>query len=88
MTRSLWKGPFINNAILKQVYKQKNQSISHNFIKIWSRSSIIFPSFVGLCFEVHNGKQFVLVVIKETMVGSKFGEFVLTRKLAKHKNKD
>lgn len=88
MTRSLWKGPFINNVILKQVYIQKNQSTVQNLIKIWSRSSIIFPSFVGLCFEVHNGKQFVLVVVKEVMIGAKFGEFVLTRKLAKHKNKD
>lgn len=88
MTRSLWKGPFINNSLLKQVYKNKNQVVQNQFIKIFEKNSIIFPSFVDVCFEVYNGKQFILVIVKEHMIGSKFGEFVFTRKLAKHKHKD
>lgn len=88
MVRSLWKGPFVNNTLLKHVYKQKNQIVRNQFIKIWSKNSLIFPSFVGICFEVYNGKQFILLVVKESMVGSKFGTFVFTRKLAKHKFKN
>jgi small subunit ribosomal protein S19 len=87
MTRSLWKGPFICNFILKQVYKQKNQTV-FKLIKVWSKNSMIFPSFVGLNFEVYNGKQFILLNVKENMIGAKFGEFISTKKLAKHKRKD
>lgn len=87
MTRSSWKGPFIDNSLLKKIYKQKNQN-TPNLIKIWSKSCVIFPSFVGFTFEVYNGKQFTLINVKEYMVGSKFGEFVFTRKLPKHKKKD
>lgn len=85
MTRSLWKGPFTSDSVLKQVYKNKNYKSSYDFIKVWSRNSVIFPSFIGLSFEVYNGKKFNLIVIKQNMVGSKFGEFVFTRKMAKHK---
>jgi small subunit ribosomal protein S19 len=81
MVRSLWKGPFIKNNILKQVYLKKDK----NYIKIWSRSSMIFPCFVGLTFEVYNGKGLVAFLVKKNMVGLKFGEFVLTRKITKHK---
>lgn len=86
MVRSLWKGPFIQDSILKHVVKSKQTTnISYRLIKIWSRNSIIFPSFVGLNFDVYNGKKFVSILIKKNMVGAKFGEFVLTRKAVKHK---
>lgn len=85
MTRSLWKGPFSNDRILKQVYKNRNHKNSYDFIKVWSRNSVIFPCFVGLSFEVYNGKKFSLILVKQNMVGFKFGEFVFTRKMAKHK---
>ena len=49
---------------------------------------MIFPSFVGFNFEVYNGKQFILLNVKENMIGAKFGEFISTKKLAKHKRKD
>nr|YP_009476631.1 ribosomal protein S19 [Chroomonas placoidea]AVM81124.1 ribosomal protein S19 [Chroomonas placoidea] len=83
MTRSIWKGPFTIDSILRQVYK--NQHNHSSFIKVWSRNSVIFPSFVGFSFEVYNGKKFSLIVVKQNMVGSKFGEFIFTRKMPKHK---
>lgn len=86
MSRSLWKGPFIENNVLrkvKRVEKIKNQS--YKLVRIWSRNSVIFPSFVGLNFEIYNGKKFVPLLIKKNMVGLKFGEFVPTRKAVKHK---
>lgn len=85
MTRSLWKGPFIKTTLLKQVYNQQKNKVSFQSIKVWSRNSVIFPSFVGIVFEVYNGKKFLVVLVKKSMVGLKFGEFVLTRKLTKHK---
>jgi small subunit ribosomal protein S19 len=83
MTRSLWKGPFLENFILKQL---NNVNSSHGkSIFIRSRNSIIFPSCVGLIFNVYNGKKFTSLVIKKNMVGLKFGEFVITRKLKNFK---
>ena len=87
MTRSLWKGPFTSDCILKQVYTNCRENSYYKLIKVWSRNSVIFPSFVGLSFEVYNGKKFSLIVAKQNMVGSRFGEFVFTRKMAKHKQK-
>jgi small subunit ribosomal protein S19 len=82
MARSLWKGPFIQELILKQVLlREKN----YKLIKIWDRSSIIFPSFLGFNFEIYNGKKFIPILIKKNMIGAKFGEFILTRKTTKHK---
>ncbi|YP_001874794.1 ribosomal protein S19 (mitochondrion) [Hemiselmis andersenii] len=86
MARSLWKGPFIQNLILKKATNwKKNNLPSYKLIRIWSRNSVIFPSFVGLNFEVYNGKTYVPLLIKKKMIGAKFGEFVLTRKMVKHK---
>lgn len=86
MTRSLWKGPFLENFILKQFKNtEKSQNKTYKPIFIRSRNSIIFPSFMGLTFNVYNGKKFVSLIIKKNMVGRKFGEFVMTRKLTKHK---
>lgn len=86
--RSLWKGPFIKDFILKQSYDLRRlKENSYKSIRIYSRNCIIFPAFVGLRFEIYNGKSFLSLEIKENMVGLKFGELIFTRKLAKHKKK-
>lgn len=84
--RSLWKGPFINNSLLKEIYKSTIKKNSH-LIKLKTTNCIIFPSFVNITFELYNGKKFVLLTVKEAMVGFRFGEFILTKKIAKHKKK-
>jgi small subunit ribosomal protein S19 len=72
MTRSLWKGPFVDSSVLKSI---------DNNSKIWSRRSCILPHFVGKFVQVYNGRFFVGITITEEMVGHKFGEFVSTRRL-------
>ena len=78
MGRSLKKGPFIADSLLKKVEKQNNDN-DKSVIKTWSRRSTIMPQFVGLTFGVHNGQKFIPVLITEHMVGHKFGEFAPTR---------
>jgi small subunit ribosomal protein S19 len=78
MTRSLWKGPFIDGHLFKKVEKARHES-SNAVIKTWSRRSMISPDFVGLTIHVHNGKKMVPVFITEEMVGEKLGAFVPTR---------
>lgn len=87
MSRSLWKGPFIKGFILKQVKLNIKNKKNYKIIRIFSRNSVIFPSFVGLQFEVYNGYKFINFEVKESMIGLKFGEFVFTRKKLKHKVK-
>jgi small subunit ribosomal protein S19 len=83
MTRSLRKGPFVDGYLLKKAKKVK-ESIKFETIKTWSRRSVIVPFFVGLTFEVHNGKKFIPVVIDEDKVGRKLGEFSPTRTFNGH----
>ena len=83
MTRSIWKGPFVDPNLIKKVNLQKEKS-SKNPIKTWSRKSTIIPDFVGLSFLVHNGLKFIPITISEDMVGHKLGEFSPTRKFAGH----
>jgi len=83
MTRSIWKGPFVDPNLIKKVNLQKKTS-SKNPIKTWSRKSTIIPDFVGLSFLVHNGLKFILITISEDMVGHKLGEFSPTRKFTGH----
>jgi small subunit ribosomal protein S19 len=78
MSRSVKKGPFIDNHVMKKV-EQAIESGSRKVIKTWSRRSDIIPEMVGLTFAVHNGKKFVPVFISENMVGHKLGEFSPTR---------
>ncbi len=78
MSRSVWKGPFIDNYLLKKADKSRNSG-RNDVIKIWSRRSTILPQFVGLTFGVHNGNKFIPVLVTENMVGLKFGEFAPTR---------
>jgi small subunit ribosomal protein S19 len=83
MARSVWKGPFVHYKLLKKILKalqEKNTSP----IVVWSRSSTIIPMCVGLVFHVYNGKKFIPVVVKEQMVGQKFGEYAPTRTFYGH----
>ncbi len=78
MPRSIKKGPFIDEHLLKKVEKAQ-ESGSRKVIKTWSRRSDIIPDMVGLTFAVHNGKKFIPVYVSENMVGHKLGEFSPTR---------
>ena len=83
MSRSVWKGPFVDPSLLKKVEKQKNNT-NRNPIKTWSRKSTIIPDFVGVSFLIHNGKKFISITISEDMVGHKLGEFSPTRTFRGH----
>jgi small subunit ribosomal protein S19 len=83
MSRSVWKGPFVDGYLLKKAEVAKNASRATP-IKTWSRRSTILPDFIGLTFQVHNGKSFVPVNVSEEMVGHKFGEFAPTRSFHGH----
>ena len=78
MSRSVWKGPYVESYVLKKAAAAR-ESGRKDVIKIWSRRSTILPQFVGLNFGVHNGQKFIPVLISEDMVGHKFGEFAPTR---------
>lgn len=78
MSRSVWKGPFVELSLLKKAEKTR-ESGRKEVIKTWSRRSTILPQFVGLTFGVHNGQKFVPVMVNEQMIGHKFGEFAPTR---------
>ena len=83
MARSLKKGAFVEESLLKKVNKM-NEENKKTVIKTWSRRSTIFPDFVGHTIAVHNGKDFIPVYITEDMVGHKLGEFSQTRKFTGH----
>lgn len=78
MPRSLKKGPFIDDHLLKKVEKA-TESGDRRVIKTWSRRSTIIPEMVGMTFAVHNGRKFIPVFVSENMVGHKMGEFAPTR---------
>ena len=78
MSRSVWKGPFVDSYVLKKAAKAQAGS-SNQVIKIWSRRSTILPQFVGLTFGVYNGQKHIPVSVTEDMIGHKFGEFSPTR---------
>ena len=83
MSRSVWKGPFVDSSLLKKIEKQKNDT-SRKPIKTWSRRSTIIPDFVGSSFMIYNGKKFITITISEDMVGHKLGEFSPTRQFSGH----
>jgi small subunit ribosomal protein S19 len=83
MTRSVWKGPFVDGYLLKKADAARSSGRSE-VIKIWSRRSTILPQFVGLTFGVHNGNKHIPVYVTEDMVGHKFGEFAPTRIFQSH----
>ena len=74
MARSLKKGPFADESLMKKI-KKLNDENKNDVVKTWSRRSTIFPDFVGHTIAVHNGKEFIPVYITEEMVGHKLGEF-------------
>ncbi|MCG6881200.1 MAG: 30S ribosomal protein S19 [Deltaproteobacteria bacterium] len=83
MPRSLKKGPFVDEHLLKKA-EQARETMSRKIIKTWSRRSTVLPEFVGLTFAVHNGKKFLPVFVSEDMVGHKLGEFAPTRTFYSH----
>ena len=83
MARSLKKGPYVFDRLLKRVQKL-NETGKKEVIKTWSRRSTIYPDFIGHTFAVHNGKEFIPVYVTEDMVGHKLGEFAATRKFGGH----
>ena len=87
MTRSIWKGPFVDSTLLKKA-QAVSSSGKKEVIKTWSRRSTILPQFVGLTFGVHNGRKFIPVSITENMVGHKLGEFSPTRTFKGHSTQD
>lgn len=87
MSRSLKKGPFIDDSLMKKV-TTVGESGSKAVIKTWSRRSTIFPEMVGLTIAVHNGKKHVPIYVTESMVGHKLGEFAPTRFFRGHTAKD
>ena len=85
MSRSLKKGPCINEKLIKKISNLK--AGDKTVIKTWARSSVISPEMVGFTFGVHNGKQHIEVFVTEDMVGHKLGEFSPTKKFVKHGGK-
>ena len=83
MSRSLKKGPYVDERLLEKIKKSKPGEM----IKTWSRRSTISPEMIGLVFGVHNGKNFITVKITENMVGHKLGEFSPTTKFGRHGGK-
>ncbi|ASJ56778.1 30S ribosomal protein S19 [Brevibacillus sp. HB1.2] len=87
MGRSLKKGPFVDDHLMKKVDEQ-NEKNEKRVIKTWSRRSTIFPDFVGHTFAVYDGRKHVPVYVSEDMVGHKLGEFAPTRTFKGHVDND
>lgn len=83
MSRSLKKGPYIDEKLMEKVKKAGPEGI----VKTWSRACTIFPEMVGITFNVHNGKDFIEVKVTENMVGHKLGEFAPSTKFSRHGGK-
>ena len=83
MARAVWKGPFVEESLMKKVDKYKTDPKKIP-IKTWSRKSTIIPDFVGVSFLIYNGKKFIPIKISEEMVGHKLGEFSPTRTFSGH----
>ncbi len=85
MSRSLKKGPFVDDHLLEKALKlQDDSGKAGKVIKTWSRRSTIVPEFIGLTFAVHNGKKFIPVYVTDNMIGMKLGEFSMTRTFYGH----
>ena len=86
MARSVKKGPFVDQHLLKEVAAM-NESRQRQVIRTWSRRSTVTPEMVGHTIGVHNGRKFIPVFVSENMVGHKLGEFALTRHFRGHTSK-
>ncbi len=84
MARSVKKGPFVDDHLMKKVLKAKEEN-SKKPIKTWSRRSTVMPEMIGFTLNVHNGRQFVPVYVTENHIGYKLGEFAPTRTFKGHK---
>jgi len=88
MARSVYKGPYVEYHLIRKISNMKKLGLdlynTSNIIRTYSRRSTILPSFVGMTFEVYNGKNFIKFYVVSFMVGKKLGEFSLTRKFVKH----
>jgi small subunit ribosomal protein S19 len=84
MARSVWKGPFVELSLLKKAEAASSAGGRSPPIKTWTRRSTIMPQFVGLTFNVYNGRKFIPVSVNEEMVGMKLGEFAPTRTFPGH----
>lgn len=87
MPRSLKKGPFVDDKLMKKV-RTMLESGDKKIIKTWSRRSTVVPDFIGYTFAVHNGRKFIPVYVTENMVGHKLGEFSPTRTFKGHSKSD
>lgn len=87
MARSLKKGPYVDEMLYAKVVRARDAG-ARNPIKTWSRACTIVPEFVGVNFEVHNGKNFIKVYVTEDMVGHKLGEFSPTRTFKGHTSRE
>ena len=85
MSRSLYKGPYVDEKLLKKIAKSKPADAV--VIKTWARASVISPEMVGYIFGVHNGKDHIEVLVTEDMVGHRLGEFSPTKKFYRHGGK-
>ena len=83
MARSIKKGPFVQDALMKKVLLMNSRN-EKKVVKTWSRASTVLPDFVGHTFAVHNGNKFIPVYVTENMVGHKLGEFAPTRTFRGH----
>ena len=87
MSRSVKKGPFVNEALYKRIVEMNNTG-KKSVVKTWSRASTIFPDMIGHTIAVHDGRKHVPVYITEDMVGHKLGEFAPTRTFRGHKGSE
>lgn len=88
MSRSVWKGPFVDQYLLNKYATPLRKGVKRRKIsRVWTRRSTILPQFVGSTIEIHNGKKFFNLTITEDMIGHKLGEFSLTRIRPTHKIK-
>jgi len=83
MARSLKKGPFVEQALMKRI-EELNKTREKKVVRTWTRRSVIVPEFVGHTIAIHNGNKFIPIYITENMVGHKLGEFALTRTYRGH----
>ncbi len=88
MSRSIKKGPYVENSLFKKISELAKSSNSQKTVKTWSRESTIIPEMIGFTINVYNGKKFVPVFITEHMIGHKLGEFAPTRLFKGHRSSE
>nr|YP_010470388.1 ribosomal protein S19 [Symbiochloris sp. SG-2018]UVF37876.1 ribosomal protein S19 [Symbiochloris sp. SG-2018] len=87
MTRSIWKGPFVDESLIRYLNRKSKTSIKNLRKNVWSRRSLITPEFLKKKLYIYNGKSFVRLTVSDKMIEHRFGEFAKTRKNVIHKKK-